>query len=104
MTIDNFRILKLDPLNLTFEEYRKVESRNKVITQSTMKWVRVGGYYGRIDQCLDALKYYIISNYANEDGYNDVLNKIKNLHNAIVECRINESESRVTKRISDDDL
>ena len=104
MVIDNFRILRLDSLNLTFEEYKTVESNRNGITTSSTKWVRVGGYYGNMEQCLDGLKKYIISTYAELDSYQEVLDKINILNKAVVECRILEGKSKPLVRIADEDL
>lgn len=101
MMLDNFRILKLDGLNLTFEEYKEVKNNNGNVST---KWVRVGGYYGSMEQCLAGLKKHIINSYANIDSYNEVLDKINKLNNAIVECKIYDSKSNPTSRIDDDDL
>lgn len=97
MLIKNFRVLKLDSYNLTFEEYRKVESTRKGVTTSTTKWVRVGGYYGKVSQCLEAMKNYIISTYMNLEDYQEVLDMINALNGAVVECKI-------VLHIPDDDL
>lgn len=101
MTLDNFRILKLDGLNLTFEEYKEVKNNNG---QVSTKWVRVGGYYGSMEHCLAGLKKHIINSYANIDSYSEVLDKINKLNNAIVECKIYESKVGPSTRIDDDDL
>ncbi len=112
MKLNNFRVVRVDSMNLTFEEYKKVESkRNNVVTSAT-KWVRVGGYYGNLDQCLDGLKKYIINTFVDLTAYQDVLAKINELNNAIVECVVKldspktKAEPKVDApvRIADEDL
>lgn len=90
MTLNNIRIRKLDDLNLTFDEYREV--RNLKTQETTMKWIHVGGYYGNMKSCLEAIKNYIINSYANIDDYKEVLDKINELNNCIINCvlRCNE--------------
>lgn len=85
MTLDNFRILKIDDWNLTFEEYKEVI--NPIKKTKSSKWVRVGGYYSNMKSCLEAIKNYIINNYyANIDDYKELLDKINELNNCIVNC------------------
>ena len=86
MTLDNFRVIILDDLNITFEEYKDV--LNPITKETTTKWVRVGGFYGTLTSCLRALKSYIVMSYVDIDDYQEVLDKIKALDEAIVEVRI----------------
>lgn len=86
MTLDNFRVIVLDDLNITFEEYKDV--LNPITKTTTTKWVRVGGFYGTLTSCLRALKSYIIMTYMNIDDYQEVLDKIKALNEAIVSVSI----------------
>lgn len=102
MVLNNFRIVRLDASNLTFEEYKEVESKRNGETTISTKWVRVGGYYGSMERCLKGLKDYIISQYAAIDDYSVVLNKINSLNNAIVSCSLYSDAKQV--RISDEDL
>lgn len=86
MTLDNFRVLVLDELNITFEEYKEVN--NPITKTSTTKWVRVGGFYGTLTSCLRALKSYIIMTYMNIEDYKEVLDKIQALNDAVVKVSI----------------
>ena len=86
MTLDNFRVIVLDDLNITFEEYKDV--LNPITKTTTTKWVRVGGFYGTLTSCLRALKSYIVMTYMNIDDYKDVLAKIQALDNAVVSVHI----------------
>lgn len=86
MTLDNFRVIVLDELNITFEEYKEVN--NPITKTSTTKWVRVGGFYGTLTSCLRALKSYIVMTYMNIDDYKDVLDKIQALNDAVVKVSI----------------
>lgn len=86
MTLDNFRVIVLDELNITFEEYKEVN--NPITKTSTTKWVRVGGFYGTLTSCLRALKSYIIMTYMNIDDYKEVLDKIQALNDAVVKVSI----------------
>ena len=104
MVLNNFRIVRLDASNLTFEEYKEVESKRNGETTISTKWARVGGYYGSMERCLKGLKNYIISQYAAIDDYNVVLNKINSLSNAIVSCLLYNETKEGQVRISDEDL
>ena len=86
MTLDNFRVIVLDELNITFEEYKEVN--NPITKTSTTKWVRVGGFYGTLTSCLRDLKSYIIMTYMNIDDYQEVLDKIQALNDAVVKVSI----------------
>ena len=92
MILDNFRIWALDPLNITFDEYREVE--NKKDKTKSYKWIRTGGYYSNVQTCLNAIRDYIIHNYIiNQiEGYEETLEKIKELHDAIVQCDLKGME------------
>lgn len=86
MTLDNFRVIVLDDLNITFEEYKDV--LNPITKTTTTKWVRVGGFYGTLTSCLRALKSYIVMTYMNIEDYKEVLDKIKSLDEAVVSVHI----------------
>lgn len=86
MILDNFRVIVLDDLNITFEEYKEVH--NPINKTSTTKWVRVGGFYGTLTSCLRALKSYIIMTYMNIDDYKEVLDMIQALNDAVVNVSI----------------
>lgn len=47
---NEYRIIKIDARNLSFE---KLNNKNK--------WVQVGGYYNTLDQTCKALKDYIVN-------------------------------------------
>lgn len=86
MILDNFRVIVLDELNITFEEYKEVN--NPITKTSTTKWVRVGGFYGTLTSCLRALKSYIVMTYMNIDDHQEVLDKIQALNDAVVSVSI----------------
>lgn len=86
MTLDKFKVVRLDDINITFEEYKDV--LNPITKEVTTKWVRVGGFYGTLTSCLRALKSYIIMTYMDTDDYKDVMDKIKALEYAIVSVEI----------------
>ena len=92
MTLDNFRVIILDELNVTFEEYKDVY--NPITKTTTTKWSRVGGYYGSMERCLNALKDYIIRSYMAVEDYEEVLNKIQALKDATVEVSIKPDARR----------
>ena len=92
MTINNFRIIVVDELNLTFEEYKEV--RNPINKSTSSKWVQVGGYYSTLNTCLKYLKDYIIRTYMNIDDYNEVLSKIDALNDAMVSVNIKPDARR----------
>ena len=87
--LKNFRVVKLDSWNWTFEQFREIKSKDK--TQPTkIDWVRVGGYYGNMKQCLNALKDYIINDDVNKNDYDteSLIEKINMLNNSYVNCKI----------------
>ena len=86
MTLDKFKVVRLDDINITFEEYKDV--LNPITKEVTTKWVRVGGFYGTLTSCLRALKSYIIMTYMDTDDYKDVMDKIKALEHAVVSVEI----------------
>lgn len=90
MKLDNFRIVKIDEFNITFEEFKEVKS--KKAGTIGMKWVRVGGYYGSLEHCLNALKNYIIAKYISIDSVDTVLKQIDKLNGAIVSCKLEVEE------------
>lgn len=96
MTLDNFRVIVLDDLNITFEEYKDV--LNPITKTTTTKWVRVGGFYGTLTSCLRALKSYIVMTYMNIDDYKEVLAKIQALDNAVVSVSIKTDGRRKDER------
>ena len=100
MTIDNFRVIILDDINVTFEEYKDV--LNPITKEVTTKWVRVGGFYGTLTSCLRALKSYIVMSYMDIDDYKEVLDKITALDNAIVSVRIKTDGRR--KEVMEDGI
>ncbi|MGM9969801.1 MAG: hypothetical protein ACI35S_05330 [Anaeroplasma sp.] len=104
MTLNNFRIIRLDSCNLTFEEYKTVSNNKNGIKTTSTKWIRVGGYYGNMGHCLDGLKNYIISTYAEIDNYQEVLDKVNALNRAIVECKLYEVPEKRILKIADEDL
>lgn len=92
MILDNFRIVRLDEYCLTFEEYKGVT--NPITKEMKYKWVRSGGYYGTVDSCLVGLKNYIIKSYMEIEDYQEVLDKIKALNDAIVSVDVKPDKRR----------
>lgn len=92
LIIDNYRIIKMDKYNLTFEEYKEVEKKK----QRVMEWVRVGGYYGSLDSCLKALKDYIIEDLIENNNLyiNELKDKINALNEAYIRCKLNGMEEQ----------
>lgn len=96
MELGRFRVIKLDKYNLTFEEYKEVE--NTKTKEKSMKWVRVGNYYGNLGQCLKALKDYIIAERINEKDL-DLIKLLDELNNSYVSTCINTKEVQPTKKV-----
>ena len=96
MTLNNFRVIILDDLNITFEEYKDVF--NPITKDTTTKWVRVGGFYGTLTSCLRALKSYIVMTYMNIEDYEEVLAKINALNDAVVSVSIKPDGRRKDER------
>ena len=89
INFDNFRIVQLDEYSMTFEVYREVE--NIRTHEKTFKWIREGGYYSNLEQCLKYLKDYIIKK---ENARNENLDIIKLLDeinnkyvNTFIKCK-----------------
>lgn len=51
---NDYRIVKIDNRNLTFEEYKANKKGEK-------SWTQVGEYYPNLDQTCKALKEYIVN-------------------------------------------
>lgn len=96
MTMDNFRVIILDDLNITFEEYKDV--LNPITKTTSTRWVRVGGFYGTLTSCLRALKSYIVMTYMNIEDYEEVLTKIQALNDTIVSVSIKPDGRRKDER------
>lgn len=91
MQLDNFKIKRIDNFNITWLEYREVEKKDH---SKVMTWVESGKYYATFKECLEGLKTHIINTYADIENYNEVLNKIKELKGAIVECELMMKKSK----------
>lgn len=57
-----YRIVRIDSLNLTFEKFVTIKKKNGTESQ---EWKQVGNYYGNIGHCVRALRDYII-----QDNFN----------------------------------
>ena len=90
--LGNFRIIQMDRYNLTFEQIKDVE--NKSTKEKTRKWVKVGGYYGNLQQCIKALKDYLIAERLQivENGCENpetIIEYLDRLNNSYVNCNLN---------------
>ena len=90
LKLDNFRIIQLDKLNLTFDEFREVE--NLKTKEKSMKWVRAGGYYGNLESCLKAIKDYIVSSEIGKNNNLDLLKFLDELNGSYVKCNLKACE------------
>lgn len=91
--LGNFRIIQLDRYNLTYEEFRDVESKST--KEITKKWVRVGGYYGNLQNCVKALKDYVITQKLQDDSCNtpnDIIDYLDKLNNSYINCDLKIKE------------
>lgn len=84
--LDNYRIVAIDSLNITFEHYKEVE--NLRTKEKTTKWVRVGGYYGNLRSALNGLKEYIINQEIQKQENVDILKVLDELNQAYVNCNL----------------
>ena len=82
--LNRFRVKALDKYNITFEELKEVE--NKTTKQKRLEWVRVGGYYGKLDGALKGLKDYILQEYLESDVSVDMLALLDELNKKYVDC------------------
>lgn len=92
INLENFRIVQLDIYNLTFEQFKEVESKKD--STKSMKWVRVGGYYSNLSQCLKALKNYIIANalLSSIENYEQLMSLLDELNNKYINCNLQVKE------------
>ena len=81
--LNRFRLKAIDKLNITFEELKEIESKDK--KSKRLEWTRVGGYYGTLDSALKALKDYIIQEYLSTDVSEDMLYLLDDLANSYVD-------------------
>lgn len=58
MEINNFKIKRLDRLNVVIEEYRKVV--NPKTKEESEKWVDLGVYMPSVDSALEYIKQYLM--------------------------------------------
>ena len=82
INFENFRIVQLDEYSMTFEVYREVE--NIRTHEKTSKWVREGGYYGNLEQCLKAIKDYIIKEENMNNENLDIIKLLDEINNKYV--------------------
>ena len=75
--LNRFRIKALDKMNITFEELKEIESRDKKTKR--LEWTKVGGYYGTLDSTLKALKDYILQEYLSTDVSEDMFKVLDDL-------------------------
>ena len=93
--LGKYRIIQLDRYNLTFEEFKDLE--NTKTKEKYKKWIRAGGYYGNLQQCIKGLKEYIVAN--------NLLNNESNTPNEIIDYldRLNDSYVNCDLRIKEVD-
>jgi len=72
MLNENYRIVKIDKRNYTFERLQDVKKKNDDVKK---EWVQVGGYYDDLARTCKALKDYIVQD--NVDETTDVYGLIK---------------------------
>ena len=84
ISLGNLRIIQLDQWNLTFEIYKETPKTHK------MEWVKVGGYYRNLTQCLKALKEYIIANniIENDLTISETIEMLDQLNDSYVKCEL----------------
>lgn len=84
--LNRFRIKALDKMNITFEELKEIESKNK--KSKRLEWTKVGGYYGTLDSALRALKNYIVNEYLASDVSEDMLKVLDELRDSYLDTYI----------------
>lgn len=90
INLGNFRIIRIDLYNLTFEQFKEVY--HKKTDTKEMEWTRVGGYYGNLQQCLKALKDYIISIEMESNEEINIINLLDEINNKYINCNLKASE------------
>ena len=88
---ERFRVVSYDKYNITFEEYREVEKRET--KEKVLEWVKAGGYYGTLKQCLKALKDYIIQQAIQKEDLdvNGMFKLIDNINNTYINCYLSRN-------------
>lgn len=84
---NKIRIVQLDSYNMTFEVYRETK-KTSLNKEPQFKWIQEGGYYGTLEQCLKAIKDYIIKTENNTKEYIDIINVLDGINNLYVTCEI----------------
>ena len=86
ISIDKYRIISLDKINLTYQELREVE--NKKDKSKRLEWVTIGGYYGNLSSALNSLKNYIVNEFIMNDTTNNIVEFLTELDGLFVKCDI----------------
>lgn len=84
------RIIQLDVYNMTFEVYKEVESVKT--KEKSVKWVREGGYYGTLPQCLKGIKDYIIKSENSKNENLDIIKLLEEINNLYIDTIIKIKE------------
>lgn len=97
MILKDFKIIKRDEYNYTFERYMTTKYRSPIDGKTMLEktdWKQVSGYYGSIESALNGLKDYIVGELVNETNeYDELLSKIKDLQDCIVSVNIKERKT-----------
>lgn len=84
------RIIELDSYNTTFEVYKEVESLKT--KEKSIKWVREGGYYANLQQCLKGIKDYIIKSENSKNENLDIIKLLEEINNLYIDTIIKIKE------------
>lgn len=90
---EKIRIIQLDQYNMTFEIYKEVE--NIKTHEKTIKWVRVGGYYGNLNQCTKAIKDYLIAEENQKNDNLDIISYLNEINESYKNCGLDIIVNRV---------
>ena len=92
--IGDFRIITIDDKQMSYEQYKEV--RTVRTNESRMTWVRVGGYFSKLEYLLKDLKEYILRELVDtekEQSVNEIIAEIDKFNNAFVEWKLGAGEN-----------
>lgn len=94
--IGDFRIITIDDKQMSYEQYK--ETKIKGTNESRWTWVRVGGYFGKLEYLLKDLKEYILRELVDterEQSVNEIIAEIDKFNNAFVDWKLEAKDENV---------
>lgn len=66
VVLNNYRIVKFDKLNWTFEIYEETKATHMNKFETKMVWKKTNLYYPTVEDCLKGIKRYVKNTYGTE--------------------------------------